>query len=665
MSTATAACEATPFVPDQSGFTTFGMGFSHDERIRARPSTSRAAAPRRRPPSPPSTRRRSRSTWSGSFRPTILNAELTGTGAGDLFAFYATQGAAPCNNMAAGVDCTDSAIGQIDKATGQVTAQTVLRATRRGRPGRSRSGAATSTRSPRPAPATIVNRFSPATARSSRSRRAPTSSWAPAFPRALRRVEGEARRHAAGLVSFVGAGPGNPGLRTAQRGAAPRGGRRGLRGGRRPCRAAHRAGPRRESGSRASSPAIPSSRRRRSRRCGRSQPQASPSTWCPAWGRARRGVGLRRSARARGPCRGGGRRRGARERSPGRGGDDHHRRGRRRRSGSLTTTAGEGAARARELGDGPVILAFGAPEEALRWAERRPLFGKRVLVTRARDQAGSTAALLRELRGGARRGAHHRDPPAEQSGSARDGARYPPRRRRTGGSRSRAPTASIARGTPSRPREAMPAPSASTQLAAIGPATARALERHGVKPDVVAREFRGEALADGMLSTGGPSGLACCWLAPRAPATCCPIPCARPAGRSTSWPPTRPALHRAKSSRGSHASSPTGRIDAVTFTSSSTVDNLCDRLGADAVRLLAGPRIASIGPVTTVTALGRGLRVDVTARQYTVPGPRRGPGGELRLRTLPGAISPAALVQGLERGGTTLYPGPSRASPCP
>ena len=63
-----------------------------------------------------------------------------------------------------------------------------------------------------------------------------------------------------------------------------------------------------------------------------------------------------------------------------------------------------------------------------------------------------------------------------------------------------------------------------------------------------------------------------------------------------------------------------GRIDAVTFTSSSTVDNLCDRLGPDAGKRLARARIASIGPVTTATAVARGLRVDVTARQYTVPG---------------------------------------------
>jgi uroporphyrinogen III methyltransferase/synthase len=63
-----------------------------------------------------------------------------------------------------------------------------------------------------------------------------------------------------------------------------------------------------------------------------------------------------------------------------------------------------------------------------------------------------------------------------------------------------------------------------------------------------------------------------------------------------------------------------GRIDAVTFTSSSTVENLCDRLGPRSAELLQRTRVASIGPITTATAQARGLRVDVTAARYTVPG---------------------------------------------
>jgi len=61
-------------------------------------------------------------------------------------------------------------------------------------------------------------------------------------------------------------------------------------------------------------------------------------------------------------------------------------------------------------------------------------------------------------------------------------------------------------------------------------------------------------------------------------------------------------------------------IDAVTFTSSSTVEHLCDALGERATSLLSNTSIASIGPVTTDTAKKRGLRVDVTAAEHTVLG---------------------------------------------
>jgi uroporphyrinogen III methyltransferase / synthase len=63
-----------------------------------------------------------------------------------------------------------------------------------------------------------------------------------------------------------------------------------------------------------------------------------------------------------------------------------------------------------------------------------------------------------------------------------------------------------------------------------------------------------------------------------------------------------------------------GEIDAVTFTSSSTVEHLCDALEARAAALLAKTCVASIGPITTETAQKRGVRVDVTAAEYTISG---------------------------------------------
>ena len=63
-----------------------------------------------------------------------------------------------------------------------------------------------------------------------------------------------------------------------------------------------------------------------------------------------------------------------------------------------------------------------------------------------------------------------------------------------------------------------------------------------------------------------------------------------------------------------------GRIDLVTFTSSSTVRNFKALLPADAPELMQGVKIASIGPITSDTARKEGFDVHVSAKTYTIPG---------------------------------------------
>ena len=60
-----------------------------------------------------------------------------------------------------------------------------------------------------------------------------------------------------------------------------------------------------------------------------------------------------------------------------------------------------------------------------------------------------------------------------------------------------------------------------------------------------------------------------------------------------------------------------GDVDAITFTSSSTVDNLCDLLGEAPD---PQPMVVSIGPATSETTTGRGLRVDIEAADHTIDG---------------------------------------------
>jgi uroporphyrinogen-III synthase len=56
--------------------------------------------------------------------------------------------------------------------------------------------------------------------------------------------------------------------------------------------------------------------------------------------------------------------------------------------------------------------------------------------------------------------------------------------------------------------------------------------------------------------------------------------------------------------------------DAVTFTSSSTVTNFCERFGTDRVP----PVVVSIGPVTSATARAQGLGVDAEADPHSIDG---------------------------------------------
>jgi len=276
---------------------------------------------------------------------------------------------------------------------------------------------------------------------------------------------------------------------------------------------------------------------------------------------------------------------------------------------------------AKELGPGPLLIVVGAvaaKREALAWFDTRPLFGKRVLVTRALDQAPETAALLYA------RGADpivvptlEIAPPSDiglveravLSLGAYDWVAFTSANgfERTWAALLRAGRDARAFGT--------------AKIAAIGPATAAALERHGLKSDVMAREFKGEGLATEMRAamegTLGGKGRV---LILRAESAREVLPDAlRATGAIVDVVPvyaTRAPAGLSETLRGLFER---GFVDAAMFSSSSTVNHVCDALGEDATRLIAAVRVASIGPITSETAAKRGIRIDAEAATYTVP----------------------------------------------
>ena len=289
---------------------------------------------------------------------------------------------------------------------------------------------------------------------------------------------------------------------------------------------------------------------------------------------------------------------------------------------TVTGTLEDIAKRVAEAGLGPPAITVVGDVVALREAgldfyERRPLFGRRVVVTRARAQAGELSAELERLGAEVYEFPTIEIRPPEDFGpldeAIRDlnsfgwivftsvnGVEAFVERLRHHGLDLRAV-----------PRRA--------KIAAIGPATAEKIEDLGLRVDVVPKEYRAEALIE-VLEGDSLAGERV--LIPRANVAREILPDKlREAGAEVIVPP---AYESVPSSAGKDELTrrlEASEIDCVTFTASSTVENFVGAFGAgEATRLLARARVACIGPITAETARGHGLRVDAEAEEYTIPG---------------------------------------------
>jgi uroporphyrinogen III methyltransferase / synthase len=254
-------------------------------------------------------------------------------------------------------------------------------------------------------------------------------------------------------------------------------------------------------------------------------------------------------------------------------------------------------------------------EAGLSFYERRPLFGRRLVVTRARAQAGELSRRLEELGAGVLEFPMIEIRPPEDLEPLDEAIRDLDSFEWLIFTSVNGVDAFVERlahwGLDLRgvPRDA--------RVAAIGPATARRLREVGLRVDVVPKEYRAEALIEEVTvdSLAGKKVLI-----PRAHAAREILPeKLREAGAMVVVPP---AYESVPSSEGKEALAKeleAGQIDCVTFTASSTVENFVGTFG-EAVRLLAETRVACIGPITAETASEHGIRVDAEAREYTIAG---------------------------------------------
>ncbi len=274
------------------------------------------------------------------------------------------------------------------------------------------------------------------------------------------------------------------------------------------------------------------------------------------------------------------------------------------------------AAQVREAGlSAPLIVVVG-PAAALRdrlgWFERRPLFGRRIVITRARATAGPFANALREL------GAEVIELPTIQTVPPDSYAALDRAIAQIGSYQWVIFTSAtgvdvlMARldETDHDVREM-----AGAGIAAIGPATAARLRHHGLHAAAMPAEYRAEAI---VAAIGAQSIKDTRILIPRAQtAREALIDLLRGAGAAVvdvaaaykTVRPAPPALDLVKRLIAR------GEIDLVAFTSSSTVHNFCAMVGGDAARGLAA---AAIGPITAETVSEHGMRVVAQPSRYTV-----------------------------------------------
>lgn len=265
-----------------------------------------------------------------------------------------------------------------------------------------------------------------------------------------------------------------------------------------------------------------------------------------------------------------------------------------------------------------VIGRVAALREHLRWFDDRPLFGRRIVVTRSREQAGELIDLLEEH----------------------------------GAEAIAAPTIRITAPEDVRPLEEAVASAASfdwivfmsanavdsfmsrltatadvrelkgVRLCAVGASTASRLLRYGVRADLMPEEYRAEALLDALRAHGPLGGKRV--LVPHADiGRDLVVQELRQDGADV----TDVVAYRTTLAQGDSAGGPDvyrmlldGQIDAVTFTSASTVRNFAQIHGQDqAADLLNGTVVASIGPVTAEAGRQLGITTTVQPERYTIP----------------------------------------------
>lgn len=276
-----------------------------------------------------------------------------------------------------------------------------------------------------------------------------------------------------------------------------------------------------------------------------------------------------------------------------------------------------------ELTPEPAILIVGkvvALREHLRWFDQRPLFGRRIVVTRSPEQAPELVDALEVLGAQALQAPTFRIAPPEDPEAVDRAAASVDEYDWVVFESASAVTrflGALTRG----PRDLRAL--GRVHLCAIGPSTADRLTSAGIRPDVVVPEAGPERIGDAITAFSSVSGQRVLVVRPdhmrgaliadleRLGASVTDLVAYRTAPASPDSPGAQELYRRLLE----------GHIDAVTFTSPTALRRFAVLIGEEqAADLLNTTTVVTIGPVTAAAAAEMGVRAPIVARTYTVTG---------------------------------------------
>lgn len=267
----------------------------------------------------------------------------------------------------------------------------------------------------------------------------------------------------------------------------------------------------------------------------------------------------------------------------------------------------------------PAVIVVGDVvdlREELSWFEHRPLFGRQIVVTRSREQASELSAILEAL------GAEVIEFPTIKIVPPPS---YEPLDKAIGRLEEydwlvftsiNGVEAFFQRLWSCR-RDVRSL--ANAKLCAIGPRTEEGLTSRGLMVDLVPGEYRAEAVIEAFRSMANRGEKV---LIPRAMEAREILP--RELQKMNLEVDVVPAYRTVKEEENPEEIRNllySSGVDAITFTSSSTVRNFVEMLGESEIeRFMQGVLTACIGPITADTARQLGLQVEVVAEEYTIRG---------------------------------------------